>query len=176
MSWAACQDWMCEDFVLRKTGLSVRQHQDRTIASYQELQQADPALPWAPVLQGNTPDDYLRHVLLYYRAGVQLDAVPVVGLGSVCRRQTLLGLTEVVARIHGFGIKLHGFGIKLSGIPALGRHLLSSDSMAWSFDARRKNTKLPTCSGHKNCANCLPFALAWREKVLALIARTETGV
>ena len=31
MQWAAIQDWMCEPFMLAKTGLSVEEHQSRTI-------------------------------------------------------------------------------------------------------------------------------------------------
>ena len=37
--------------------------------------------------------------------------------------------------------------------------------MAWSLRGRRTPGCLP---GHKNEANCLPFALTWRQRVLAL--------
>jgi hypothetical protein len=79
LRWAAVQDWMCEDHVLEKTGLSVVQHQLRTVESYLELQQAAPDLPWLPVLQGQVLADYQRHADLYTAAGVDLRAVPLVG-------------------------------------------------------------------------------------------------
>ena len=31
--WAAPMDWMCEPFMLAKTGLSVREHQQRTVTN-----------------------------------------------------------------------------------------------------------------------------------------------
>lgn len=85
--WAAAQDWMCEPFVLAKTGLTVTAHQARTVANYLELRSLAPDLPWTPVLQGWHADDYRRHADDYDRAGVDLRTLPVVGIGSVCRRQ-----------------------------------------------------------------------------------------
>src|SRR6185503_18015910 len=32
--WAAPQDWMCEPQILGKTGLTVREHQARTVGNY----------------------------------------------------------------------------------------------------------------------------------------------
>src|SRR6266536_2188786 len=59
MAWAAPQDWMCEPFILAKTGLSVAEHQARTIANYLRLRNLAPDLPFVPVLQGWTLADYL---------------------------------------------------------------------------------------------------------------------
>jgi hypothetical protein len=36
--------------------------------------------------------------------------------------------------------------------------------MAWSYRARR-SPALPGCTGHRNCANCLRYALAWRARL-----------
>ena len=63
------------------------------------------------------------------------------------------------------GIRLHGFGVKASGLVRYTDCLVSSDSLAWSFEARR-TTPLPGCV-HANCANCLRYAAAWRERTLA---------
>ncbi len=41
--------------------------------------------------------------------------------------------------------------------------LESADSMAWSYDARRAPA-LAGCT-HRNCANCLEYALRWRRRV-----------
>jgi len=37
LDFAAPQDWMCEPAILARTGLTVREHQERTVASYLEL-------------------------------------------------------------------------------------------------------------------------------------------
>jgi hypothetical protein len=43
--------------------------------------------------------------------------------------------------------------------------MLSADSLAWSFEARRA-APLAGCR-HANCANCLRYAAAWRERTLS---------
>lgn len=168
--WAAAMDWMCEPVILAKTGLTVAEHQARTIANYLDLRERAPDLPWAPVLQGWRPDDYRRHLDDYDRAGVDLRTPPVVGLGSVCRRQHTAEVEDLIRSLSVQGLRLHGFGFKVLGLQRLGPVLASADSMAWSFEARR--LRRPTCGStrHANCANCLPAALGWRERVLAALA------
>lgn len=170
LDWAAVQDWMCEPVVLKKTGLTVAEHQRRTVASYLGLRQLAPDLPWVPVLQGWLAEDYLRHADAYARAGVDLAALPVVGIGTVCRRQDTAEAEGIIRRVAATGVRLHGFGVKTLGLARLGGVLASADSMAWSFRARKEGR--PLCGGaHTNCANCLDFALAWRRRVLAVLAR-----
>jgi hypothetical protein len=169
LDWAACQDWMCESFVLQKTELTVTEHQARTVANYLELLDIDPELPWAPVLQGWKIDDYLRHADEYGRVGVNLASLPVVGVGSVCRRQDT-GEAEQLIRVlkQERGLKVHGFGFKKGGLIRCVNTLHSADSMAWSYHARR-HPPLPGHT-HKNCANCMEFALKWRASVVADVA------
>lgn len=162
MLWAPVQDWMCEADALEKTGLTVREHQYRTLASYLTLRELAPEVPWIPVLQGNTRDDYLRHVEAHQRAGIDLEALPLVGLGSVCRRQATAEVLRIVADLQP--LRLHGFGVKLGGVERLAPLLASADSLAWSYHARRR-PPLPGCR-HKNCANCPRYALLYRERVL----------
>jgi hypothetical protein len=148
--------------MLAKTGLTVREHQERTIANYLELRDHG---PFIPVLQGWTLDDYERCVTLYALAGVDLTEQPLVGLGSVCRRQDTDEIDEIVTHLAGHGLNLHGFGVKKAGVSAYGDFLSSADSLAWSFRARRSDP-MPGCT-HKTCANCIRFAMHWREEVLA---------
>lgn len=171
MDWAACQDWMCEPVILARTGLTVAEHQRRTIQNYLDLKSQAPEIPWAPALQGWLPGDYLDHAEAYERAGVSLAAQPIVGLGSVCRRQALFRITHLIQDLTDAGIRLHGFGFKLSGLSRVGHLLESADSLAWSLDARRA-APMPG-HPHKNCANCLPWALDWRERVLDRIRSAE---
>jgi len=167
LEWAAPQDWMCEPFVLERTGLTVAEHQTRTTGSFLQLCDLAPGVPWAPVLQGWARDDYLRHVEAYTRAGVDLRLAPVVGLGSVCRRQATAEIGRIAYDLAVTGVRLHGFGVKASGLQRYAGALASADSLAWSYAARR-SSPLPGCP-HKNCANCLRYALAWRARVVGLV-------
>lgn len=161
MAWAAPQDWMCEPAMIARTGLSVCEHQARTIANFLELQAIAPDLPWIPVLQGWGSFEYFRHVEDYARAGVDLSGLPLVGVGSVCRRQAT-GTAAMIFRVlqSHYGLRLHGFGVKTVGLRAAGDSLVSADSMAWSAAARREQPLQGHT--HKNCANCLDFAMLWR--------------
>lgn len=162
VEWAAPQDWMCEPFMITKTGLSVREHQDRTVQNYLDLRDHG---PFIPVLQGWTLADYHACVDLYEQAAIDLTAEPVVGVGSVCRRQSTTEIGLIMRSLHARGLRLHGFGVKKEGVALYGRFLASSDSMAWSYSARR-DWPLPGCA-HKSCANCSRYALRWRRELVA---------
>lgn len=169
LDWAAIQDWMVEPHIVQKTGLSVWIHQQKTVASYLELMYRAPDLPWTPVIQGWTLDDYLRCVELYDAVGVDLSLLPVVGVGSVCRRQGTDEAVRIFRTLEGLGINLHGFGVKTQGLQKAKDVMWSSDSMAWSFMGRRRAPLPGHEARHKNCANCLEFALLWRERFLAKV-------
>jgi hypothetical protein len=62
------------------------------------------------------------------------------------------------------GIRCHGFGVKKAGLRSYGTHLASADSLAWSYNARY-SPPMPGCA-HKSCANCLRWALRWRDEVV----------
>jgi hypothetical protein len=164
MEWAAPMDWMCEPWITGITGLDVGEHQRRTVGNFLHLRESAPDLPIIPVLQGWTVDDYLACADQYERAGIDLTAEPLVGLGSVCRRQATAEAAAIVTTLAARGLRLHGFGFKTLGLRSCGHSLSSADSLAWSYDARRK----PPLPGHphKNCANCQPYALYWRTRTL----------
>jgi hypothetical protein len=170
MDFAAPQDWMCEPAMLARTGRSVPEHQERTVANYLELRHIAPGLPFIPVIQGWTLADYLRCAELYQQAGIDLASLPRCGLGSVCRRQSTAEIASIVAVLASGGLRLHGFGVKTSGLDRYGHLLASADSMAWSYAARR-SPPLAGCTGHKNCANCLTYATRWRGKIVTRLAR-----
>jgi len=136
---AVSQDYMCEGFMLAKTGLTVAEHQRLTIERYDALLACDVAgVRIMPVLQGYAPEDYAAHVRAY---GDRLAPRAWVGVGSVCKRNGRPGAIEAVLlaikrerpdlRLHGFGTKLTALGSQL-----VRRLLFSADSMAWSFAAR----------------------------------------
>ena len=165
LQWAAIQDWMCEPVILSQTGLTVFEHQRRSVQSYLDLSRIAPGVPWAPVVQGWTVADYLRCVELYRSAGVELSRLPVVGVGSVCRRQHSDEAVEIFRALHGQGLRLHGFGLKIKGLEKAAHYLVSADSLAWSLAGRREKIQ---GHPHKTCANCYQFAMEWRAKVLKI--------
>ena len=171
LQWASPQDMMCEPFMTEKTGLTVKHHQTKTIENYLELKHLANDLPFIPVLQGWTLDDYLQCVEMYDKAGINLEEYDTVGLGSVCRRQATGEAETIVYRLQP--IKLHGFGMKQTALQRFGNLLTSADSMAWSYNGRKRPS--PQCD-KKTCANCLHYALEWRNKTLNPQEPTIYGV
>lgn len=177
LQWAAPMDWMCEPVVIRGgkvgpvvfagTRLSVQEHQWRTVHNFLWLRDVAPELPWIPVIQGWEPDDYQRCADLYEMNGVDLASEPTVGVGTVCRRQHTEEAVTIFSQLAARGLRLHGFGLKVQGLQKCAQYLTSSDSMAWSYGARRKP---PFCGSktHKNCANCWIYAQMWRKRVVEI--------
>lgn len=135
---ASCQDWMCEPFILNKTGLTIGEHQDKTIQSYLWLKERSPVYI-LPVLQGFDPADYVRHLHSY---ATFLEPGAWVGVGSVCKRNSNPdAIEDVLLAIKAVrsDLKLHGFGLKITALerPTIRALLHSSDSMAWSLHDRK---------------------------------------
>ena len=162
--FVACRDWMCEPFMLAKTGKTIRDHQMLTIESYINVTAVAPWVAWMPVLQGWEVDDYLAHAEMYADAGINLRALRRVGVGSVCRRQATAEGEQIMRAVAAIGVRVHAFGVKVDGLRLYGDIIASADSMAWSFVARRRGILLDACrgTGHRNCANCMRWALEWR--------------
>lgn len=148
---------------------AVHSHQRRTVENFLELRDLAPEIPWIPVLQGWELAHYEQCANMYAAAGVDLSAQPVVGLGSVCRRQATSEIDGIVSTFHARGLRLHGFGVKTQGLGDYGLKLVSADSMAWSFHGRRSAPLPGHETRHKNCANCPDFAMQWRQRVLDVL-------
>jgi hypothetical protein len=137
---AVAQDFMCEPWIVEKTGLSVPEHQRLTIERFDALRAAigDEA-PILPVLQGYTAAEYLRHLEAY---GERLAPAMWVGVGSVCKRNAnvreIEGILGAIGRMRP-DLRLHGFGLKVTALQSVAVRdaLYSADSMAWSYSARR---------------------------------------
>lgn len=147
---AVAQDYMCEPFIVAKTGLSVTKHQQLTVERYLALRTCDTGGVYVmPVLQGFKPSDYVAHIRMYADA---LRHGAWVGVGSVCKRNGDAKAIEAVLlaiKQERPDLLLHGFGLKTTALGSgLVRSLLhTADSMAWSFAARKQG-------GNANC---------WRE-------------
>lgn len=138
LDWAAPMDWMCEPEMLAKTGLSVDRHQGLTVENVSLLRAHAPAdVRIVPVLQGWHVGEYVACAERYAAAGIDVTTEPVVGVGSVCRRQSTSEIAAICAELARAGISCHGFGVKTAGVARYGRHLASCDSLAWSYNARR---------------------------------------
>lgn len=166
LDWASPQDWMCEPWVITKTGLSVKEHQRLTVENYLTLKRLAPDLPFIPVLQGWELADYHAHADAYIAAGVDLPAEPVVGIGSVCRRQATGQIAGIFDSLRVRGLSMHGFGVKSQGLSLYADSLTSADSLAWSYGARQDALRGIRHCAKKTCANCLHYALSWRRRVL----------
>lgn len=182
LEWCAPQDWMCEPFVLERTGYGLANHQRLTLHSYLDL--TDDGAPVIPVLQGWRLADYHRHADQYENCGIALDTLPVVGVGSVCRRQSTSEIEAILTSLNARGYRLHGFGVKAGGLARYSHALTSADSLAWSYAARMAGPQEDCPHGRPvplhlqdvagtdarpggTCANCLRFALRWRDALLA---------
>jgi len=109
------QDYMCEPFILRKTGLTVDEHQRLTIDRYDRLVDLlGDSVYVMPVLQGYMPVEYARHVAMY---GGRLAPNAWVGVGSVCKRnatpRSVEGVLRVIRDVRP-DLRLHGFGLKIT--------------------------------------------------------------
>jgi hypothetical protein len=147
MRWSRCgnllaavtQDWMCEPFILEKTGLTVLDHQKRTTEGFEALQAVlGNGVYLMPVLQGYAPEEYLEHIQMY---GSALSYGAWVGVGSVCKRNS--SPKDVIEILEGIkcrrpDLRLHGFGLKTKALASarVNQCLFSCDSMAWSYAAR----------------------------------------
>ena len=136
---AVTQDWMCEPFIVEKTGLTVLEHQKRTIHRYQQIQTAT-NVKIMPVLQGYAKQDYLNHIDMY---GTLLTNGIWVGVGSICKRNSSIGqIEDILTTIKRKrpDLRLHGFGLKITALSSAQVRdcLYSADSMAWSFAARKR--------------------------------------
>lgn len=136
---AVAQDYMCEPFMLAKTGMTIEQHQLLTVERYDALLAEKTGVYILPVLQGYAPDDYVAHIAMY---GDRLAPGAWVGVGSVCKRngdpRSVAAVLLAIKRARP-DLRLHGFGLKTTALadPLVRAQLETADSMAWSFHARK---------------------------------------
>jgi hypothetical protein len=133
------RDYPCEAAVLTAHERTVADHQRRTTERHRSLlslaEKRDIAGQPVSILQGQSVDDYLRHLDALRDAGVLTD---YVGIGSVCRRHAtdeiqsiILAIRDALPARH----RLHAFGVKLPVLEQQGvvAALSSADSCAYDF-------------------------------------------
>ena len=141
----ASADYCCEIRVAHDRE-EVRDRISRTIATNRECHARAVDLGirdrFMPVLQGRTPDDYVR--CLDKLDGLILPGT-VVGIGSMCRRpihgpEGLIAVVERLSRDFPIGAKMHAFGVKGDALPYLAPFapwIASIDSQAYGIAARQ---------------------------------------
>ena len=156
--------------MLEKTGLTVAEHQHLTTQNFIELIRLAPNLPFIPVIQGQTLEEYLAHVQQFKDAGFDLSKFETVGIGSVCRRQATKEIVPIVTELKRMDIDLHGFGMKTSGLTKVGHLMKSADSMAWSLAARLTEYKRPECHhSAPKCSDCIVYAQEWHSQIQNMV-------
>ena len=168
MQWSKCgnlliavaQDYMCEPFILQKSGLTIEDHQNLTIERYDQLLKYNLPVPIMPVLQGYQVSDYLQHLFDY---GDRIVSDMWVGIGSVCKRNTdpsqIRDILKAIKLIRP-DLKIHGFGVKATALEFsdIRKMLYSCDSMAWSFSSRFSPES-------NSVQNQLQLAKSYKEKI-----------
>lgn len=154
--------------------IGVKDHQELTIHRYAEihyeLRRIGCQVYLMPVIQGYEIEEYLECVQMYEDAGF-LPPGAYVGIGSVCKRNsnahTVEGLLEAL-RERRPDLRMHGFGLKVTALksPTVRRILESSDSMAWSYAARKQGRN----------QNCWTEAAKYVERVQELIDQDEQTI
>lgn len=139
MRAAVTQDWMCEPWIVAKTGKSVLEHQNLTVERYDAISSKTTAYI-LPVLQGYRLADYLDHIEIY---GDRLTHGKWIGVGSICKRNSNIAeIEDILFAIKTVrpDLKLHGFGLKTTALKsaAVNDMLQTADSMAWSYSARKQ--------------------------------------
>ena len=151
--------------------MSIEVHQRNTVQSLSALRKIAPGIRWLPVVQGWTADSYLAHLKMYRASGFALETEPLVGVGSLATRQSSETIREVLYTLQGEGLRIHAFGLSFAGLRRVHHLIESTDSMVWSFVARRRNLKFDGCRArHKRCNNCLEYARAWRASLMSQLA------
>lgn len=140
-------DWMCEPDIIKRTGLSIKEHIEKTVSSYWTILNIIDTHPGniiesassfnnipgvLGVIQGWSIEDYLSCIdLLRDHDLIQ----PYMGVGTLCRRHSEKQILHILRAIKRElpNVQLHGFGVKTSILkyPEARELLYSIDSAAW---------------------------------------------
>jgi hypothetical protein len=135
----AIMDYPCEPDVNRQNLKTNKERIDMTIQNALECIDYDPTLPWVPVVQGYTLQEYLYCIQEYKNAGLYDDDFHLWAIGSLCARKKIGGIRHIITNLSKV-IKwpIHTFGMTITALrdAQIFFAIHSSDSGAWSFNAR----------------------------------------
>lgn len=134
--WWVAMDYPCEPNIMPQ--LPIRERIKMTIANTKILA-ATPFPGFLPVIQGWAVEDYLYCAKRMEEEGLIL---PVMGIGSICRRGSQGKIVAIVAALANQlpGIKLHAFGVKINTLNynkgEILNYLDSLDTAAWQLNEK----------------------------------------
>ena len=134
LDFVACMDYACEPGVERSVHATNKARIDATHQNELEALERFPALPWLPVIQGDTIAE--REYDLARRQALGIAPKTYAGIGSICGRsipsaaRTVLFLASQLP-----GVSFHGFGMNVRVLDneAAWPHVRSWDSYAWTW-------------------------------------------
>jgi hypothetical protein len=157
------QDWMCEPVIIQGghgahgTGLSVEEHQRRTVQSGVDLERINPRRKWVHTVQGYTLAEYERCIQMYFDVGIDLMQRETVAFGSMCKRgPDAAPIAAALFRLLGGpeGPRKHILGFNILALVALigmltpdEQNVLDADSASWSMKAKNGPVLM---RGHKH--------------------------
>lgn len=151
----------------------MRTLQKQSTENYMRLHDLIPGR-FLPVIHAYSPDDVDFALNIYEAYGALWSpAVQIKGYTPSVHviRKFALGVLpaerwarrDVVRDICSRGIELHAHGLNWVRLRDLSPYIVSADSDSWRSVGRR--TRMDGCN-HKDCANCLRFALSWRDEAI----------
>jgi len=129
----AIMDYPCEVSANRERYRTNTDRIDATIRNARRCIDGDRSMPWVPVIQGYTLDEYKDCWDKYQDIGITSD---LWALGSVCARKKTGGIRRIITAVKEYtDANLHTFGMTLNALrnPQVFFSVYSSDSRAWSF-------------------------------------------
>ena len=152
----AVMDYPCEIEANRTKLKTNKDRIEATVRNAVECIDADPNLPWIPVIQGFSLEEYLHCVDLYEQVGIRLDYIAV---GSVCARKgNLHSIRRILTKIRDrTKARLHSFGLSLTYLKDSQIHnaVYSSDSAAWNWGISKHEEKKSAVSKYLKMINAL---------------------
>ena len=113
-----------------------------TVTNAVNCYEADKTLPWLPVIQGYTIEEYLSCIDQYDEAGLVSD---YWAIGSICSRKgDPHKIRNIITKIkERLDSKLHAFGLGIPFLrdPQVFQAIYSSDSAAWNWGISGENMR-----------------------------------
>jgi len=139
----ATLDYPCEPEINRRQLMTNDERIEKTISNAVECVQADKTLPWLPVIQGYTLNEYLDCIERYREVGLKSD---YWAIGSICSRKgSPLQIRQIITGIKRQlpTEKLHAFGLGIPYLedPQVFQSIYSSDSAAWNWEISGENMR-----------------------------------
>jgi len=135
----AIMDYACEPDINRTNLKTNKERIDSTIQNALSCIDYEPNLPWVPIVQGYTLQEYRYCLDQYKEVGLYDDDFHLWAIGSLCARKKVGGIRKIVVDLsREINYPIHTFGMTITALkdPQIFFNIHSSDSGAWSFNAK----------------------------------------